>query len=230
MTRGRKCLANHNYKTIANRQSLPLPDAFIAQALAPFGIQPSPALAAAIRLYTQLLLRWNQKISLTSITDPKEILQRHFGESMFAAHVVPIARGRLFDVGSGAGFPGLALKLISPDLDVTLIEPNSKKSAFLAEIVRTLTLSSVKILSKRIEELRDLEAAADFITCRAVRPDKQLLAWSRATLKEHGRIVLWLGYEDASSLRAARDWSWQQPVPIPLSSNRVLLGAQTLHG
>ena len=198
-------------------------DALISWALAPFGLQPASALADAIRQYMELLLHWNQKISLTSITDPQEILQRHFGESMFAAHAVPIARGRLVDIGSGAGFPGLALKLVVPELNVVLIEPSMKKSAFLAEVVRSLGVNGVKIISKRTEELSSLERIADFVTCRAVRPDKRLLAWTRSALAEDGRCVLWVGAEEAANLQKVIQWSWQAPMAVPLSTSRVIL-------
>jgi len=174
----------------------------------------------------ELLLRWNQKISLTSITDPKEILQRHFAESMLAARAIPIVRGRLVDIGSGAGFPGLALKLAAPELEVTLVEPSLKKSAFLAEVVRTLGLAGVKIVSKRIEELGGLEGSADFVTCRAVRPDRRLLAWTRNALAADGKCVLWVGAEDDSALRKESQWSWQAPIAVPKSIGRVILVGQ----
>jgi 16S rRNA (guanine527-N7)-methyltransferase len=221
--RGRKHKANYNVKYIANSQSSLLPDELVARALAPFGLQPTPALAEAIRKYMELLLRWNQKISLTSITKPREILQRHFGESMFAARAIPIARGRLVDIGSGAGFPGLALKLVAPELEVVLIEPSQKKSTFLAEVARTLALNDVKIISKRVEDLKDFEAVADFVTCRAVRPDKRLLAWCRGALAANGRCVLWLGLEGSQEIQRSAGWDWQPAIPIPQSSNRVLL-------
>jgi 16S rRNA (guanine527-N7)-methyltransferase len=228
MTRGRNQTdKRHNINIASSKVSWP-GDAVISSALAPFGLQPSPALAAAIRQYMELLLRWNQKISLTSITDPQEILQRHFAESMFAACAIPIVRGRLVDIGSGAGFPGLALKLVAPELEVALIEPSMKKSAFLAEVVRSLALNGVKIISKRIEELSGLEGGADFVTCRAVRADKRMLAWSRKALAADGKCVFWVGAEDATALQKERQWSWQPPIAVPMSTGRVLLVGQPL--
>jgi 16S rRNA (guanine527-N7)-methyltransferase len=198
-------------------------DAAIFSALVPFGLVPAPGLAEAMRQYMELLLRWNQKISLTSITDPREILQRHFAESMFAARAIPLVRGRLVDIGSGAGFPGLALKLVAPELEVILIEANVKKSVFLAEVVRSLGLTGVKIFSKRIEELRGLEGSADFVTCRAVRLDKRLLAWVRSALAAEGKFVLWVGIEAAAALQKEGQWSWLAPINVPMSTGRVLL-------
>lgn len=200
-----------------------MPDEAMARALAPFGVQTSAALMDAIRVYMELLLRWNRKISLTSVTGPQEILQRHFGESMFAAGTVPILHGRLIDVGSGAGFPGLALKLVSPELEVTLVEANMKKCAFLSEVVRALGLSRVRIVSQRIENLKELKSAANFVSCRAVRPDKKLLTWMHGALANQGQCVMWLGVEDAADLRKMTGWEWKKPIPIPLSLNRMLL-------
>jgi 16S rRNA G527 N7-methylase RsmG len=101
--------------------------------------------------YLSLLLMWNKKMSLTALEDPREIIQIHFGESLAALNLGPIT-GRLADVGTGAGFPGLPLKLISPSIHVTLIEPNQKKCAFLHEVVRALDLSDVEIFRGRFED------------------------------------------------------------------------------
>ena len=210
-------------RNIAISNDAALADGAVREALRPFGVESTPALAAAIRKYTELLLRWNQKINLTSITEPREILERHFGESMFAAGAVPIESGRLVDVGTGAGFPGLALKLILPELDVELIEASAKKAAFLAEVVRTLELKSVKIISRRVEELTDFSVAVDYVICRAVRMDGDLLAWMRGALREGGKCVLWLGERDAEEIQKVSGWEWRAEVRIPGSEKRVLL-------
>ena len=136
---------------ISNKLIDGLSDGKIAAALAPYGVAPSRDLCSAIRDYTVLLLRWNQRIGLTAIKDPASILARHFGESLFAASAVPLRSRRLVDVGSGAGFPGLALKLVLPETEVTLIEANAKKAAFLAEVIRTLRLRGVRLLRERTE-------------------------------------------------------------------------------
>src|SRR5437899_9727879 len=93
-----------------------------------------------IQQYTKILWAWNEKISLTAIRDPLEMLYRHFCESMYAAISVPVEKGRLADVGSGAGFPGLPLKIVLPSLRGFLVESNLKKATFLAEVIRELVL------------------------------------------------------------------------------------------
>jgi 16S rRNA (guanine527-N7)-methyltransferase len=107
----------------------------------------------AIQKYISVLLRWNKKIALTAITDPLDIVRFHFGESMFGAPAVPIRKGRLADVGTGAGFPGLPLKLLVPSLDLVLIESNAKKASFLSECIRELNLTGVDVYRGRVEEI-----------------------------------------------------------------------------
>jgi 16S rRNA (guanine527-N7)-methyltransferase len=195
----------------------------IRAALLPFGVQADDALVGAIRQYMELLLRWNAKISLTSIIEPSEIVQRHFGESLFAINAAGIRCGRLADVGTGAGFPGLALKMAVPVLELTLIESNQRKSAFLAELVRELGLSGVKILAKRVADVVWEGQGADFVTSRAIGSYDGLLRWTQTSLSTDGRVVLWLGLRDSESLMALSDWSWERPIHIPLSKERALL-------
>src|ERR1700733_5078334 len=101
--------------------------------LRPYGVLVDAHLFELITIYMSTLRQWNQKISLTAVTEPSKILNFHFGESLFAGSEVDIHEGRLADVGSGAGFPGLALAMANPRLFVTLIDSNSKKAAFLSE-------------------------------------------------------------------------------------------------
>lgn len=199
--------------------------AAIARILQDYGVEASPALCNSIRLYTELLLKWNQKVSLTSITSPGEIIGRHFGESLFAVHAIPLPpRSFLVDVGSGAGFPGLALKLMLPETYVNLIEANTKKAAFLNEAVRHLRLEDVTVWRMRTAEMDPSTLLARYVTARAVGRFDELLEWARKALAKNGRLVLWLGADDAASLaRGTRRWSWSRPAPIPKSQRRVLL-------
>jgi len=208
---------------VANSQYTEISETMVAEALAPLGIRPNRELALAIRKYVELLLRWNQKVSLTSITRPREILERHFGESIFAATAIPIERGCLVDLGSGAGFPGLPIKLFRPSLAAILVESNLKKCAFLSEVCRTLQLEA-RVVNMRIEALTTDELPEiDWITCRAVRPDRGLLRWAHAMLKPSGRIVFWLGEGDAAAVSTVPHWTWRPAIRIPLSARRVLL-------
>ena len=170
-----------------------------------------------------LLLRWNKRISLTTVVDPLEILRFHFGESVVAASTVPIEKGRLADVGSGAGFPGLPLSIAIPDISVTLIESNAKKAAFLAEVARELKLARVDIIRKRMEDLPGDLPQFDYIAARALGGYQSLLTWSRSRLKCDGKMVLWLGDEESRILSADPSWTWRDPSLIPGSERRFIL-------
>jgi 16S rRNA (guanine527-N7)-methyltransferase len=140
----------------------------IGQWLHPYLEHPAPpALLNQLALYLDLLLRWNARINLTAIREPRAIVERHFGESLFAARHVPTPARTLLDHGSGAGFPGLPIALARPDLAVTLSESQSKKVAFLREAVRTLSLPNVEIHPARTESLPATQKF-DCVTLRAV--------------------------------------------------------------
>jgi 16S rRNA (guanine527-N7)-methyltransferase len=206
---------------ISNRQ--------ICDALSPYAVSPTDDQIAKIRAYLDLLLKWNRAISLTSIQNPAEIVGRHFGESMFAAKLLPVENCRLADVGTGAGFPGLALKISCPSIDLTLIESNKKKCAFLAEVVRTLEFNGVEILPERFEQIRPETVGANIIVSRAVGEFKQLLDWSSGALARRGHIIIWVGAEDATRIASNSDWIWQPAVHIPDSQRRFILIGRPLN-
>jgi len=149
----------------------------IRRALGEFQILVSDSQVLQIQQYTNILLAWNEKINLTGIRDPLEVLNRHFCECMYAATVVPLKDGRLADVGSGGGFPGLPLKIIRPDLQVVLIESNVKKATFLAEVIRDLGLVGARVLVSRYEELAEEVAPLDFVCSRALGDFAPFLEW-----------------------------------------------------
>lgn len=200
-----------------------LSDDQISRKLKPYGVPCTPALCEQIRAYVSILLQWNRKISLTTVTDPAEIVEFHFGESMFAVSSVPILSGRLADMGSGPGFPGLPIRLAASELDLTLIESNTKKATFLAEVVRTIKLDHVTVFRGRMEDLGTDIALFDFVTARAFGQHDELLRWAHAHLKASGKVVLWLGEDDAASLSQRQLWSWEPPMHIPGSERRCIL-------
>ncbi len=144
----------------------PFSEASIAGLLAPYlGSQRSSieftGLYGQLSTYLDLLLKWNARTNLTAIREPEEIVCRHFGESLFAGmHMAKCAT--LLDFGSGAGFPGLPIQLLHPEIAVTLAESQNKKATFLREVVRTLGLKT-EIWSARVETMpagRRFEAVA----------------------------------------------------------------------
>src|SRR5260370_41889726 len=119
--------------------------AVIRRALGEFKLPAYDDQVLQIQQYMKLLLAWNEKVSLTAIRDPLEILYRHFCERMDAAEAIALEKGRLADVGSGGGFPGLPLKIIRPGLQVVLVESNIKNVTFLAQAIRELRSSGRKV-------------------------------------------------------------------------------------
>jgi 16S rRNA (guanine527-N7)-methyltransferase len=195
----------------------------IRSSLAIYGVSADETLCERINIYIRLLLKWNQKISLTTITNPAEILRFHFGESFFATSVMPIGESRLADVGSGAGFPGLAIRLLVDFNRLILIDSNAKKAAFLAEVSRELDLKNVDVFRGRMEEFAQRDPGLDFVTARALGQHNQLLEWSHSHLNSSGKIVLWLGEEDVSKILQNSAWMWCAAVKIPNSERRFIL-------
>src|SRR5215510_4302216 len=154
--------------------------AAIERAMGEFRLSVTPQQTQQIQQYTAMLLRWNDKVNLTAIRDPLEILYRHFCESMFGSTLLPVENCRLADVGSGGGFPGLPLKMIRPDLELFLIESNVKKATFLAEVIRELGLKDARVLVSRFEELNEEVAPLDFVCSRALGAFSPFLDWARS--------------------------------------------------
>lgn len=189
----------------------------LQQLIRPFGLDLSPTQVDQALAYLDLLLRWNQKINLTSIRAPEECVRRHFGESLFLARHVQL-RGDLLDIGSGAGFPGLALKIAFPGMSVTLLEPVAKKRAFLKEAARVCRFLQVDVRGERLEDLvRATPAPAfDFATMRAVGNLGVLVPLAAQRLKPNGNLLLWLTQDQAAGLGSIESGlAWSQPLPIP---------------
>jgi 16S rRNA (guanine527-N7)-methyltransferase len=195
----------------------------IRRALGEFQLPASDQQVVQIQQYIKILLQWNEKINLTAIRDPLEILNRHFCESMYAAVAVPVENGRLADVGSGAGFPGIPLKIIRPDLQVFLIESNIKKATFLAEVARELGLTDARVMVSRYEELGEEVAPLDFACSRALGEFSAFLEWARSDQIAAKQVILWIGARDLPEIQKIRAWEWREPIQVPHSLRRLLL-------
>ena len=136
----------------------------------------------------------------------------------------PAAQPRVLDIGSGAGFPALPLKIWAPQIDLTLIESNHKKAAFLREVARTLTLTNVNVIAARAETLATPAGPhAGVVTFRAVERFESILPVATRLLAPQGRLALLIGARQLPTLSTlAPNLSWAEPVPIPNSQARVL--------
>ncbi len=197
--------------------------AVIRRALGEFNLPAYDDQVLQIQRYIEILLTWNEKINLTAIRDPLEILYRHFCESMYASLVVSVENGRLADVGSGGGFPGVPLKIISPSLRVFLVESNLKKATFLAEVVRELGLKDIQVLVRRYEELNEEMAPLDYVCSRALGEYPDFLKWAGSEQAGAKQVILWIGARDLPEIQKIATWDWREPIAVPHSLQRLLL-------
>jgi len=200
-----------------------LSESQIAALLEPYlsGASTPSGLYAQLSGYLDLLLRWNARTNLTAIRDPEEIVRRHFGESLFVGvHLAPLlsSGATLLDFGSGAGFPGLPIQLLLPELQVALAESQGKKASFLREAVRTLGLKT-EVWARRVEEM-PTDRRFRCVTLRAVDNMASALEVVPARILPSGTLAV-LGGEglflNASDL---------QTIPVPGSRSTFLYLSQ----
>lgn len=171
----------------------------------------SPHELRTLEEHYQLLTRWNQVLNLTSIDDLKEVVERHYCESVFLAIHLPARALRLVDLGSGAGFPGLPLAILRPDCTVTLVEGHRRKAVFLREASRQL--QNVRVLAVRFEELS--EPPFDRAVSRAVSYQDL-----KAVLKKVGFAADVLTGIEAPP--ADLGFAWEPAIRLPWGRNRFL--------
>lgn len=171
---------------------------------------------ALFECYASLLLKWNQKINLTSITDPEEIRELHFLDSLslipeimghFNSANVPRETSpllRLLDIGSGAGFPGLPIKIALPEIEVTLVDSVKKKCDFMKEVIRALSLKRITVLHGRLTEGRHL-GDFDIITSRATFKMRDLIRLAIPNLAPNGVIVAMKGLNVTQEIADCQD-------------------------
>ncbi len=151
------------------------------------GMAFGPKTIRYFSIYQEILLEWNKKINLISRRDETRIVTRHFLQSLGLVKVITIPpKARVMDLGSGAGFPGLPVKLMRPDLRMVLVESKRKKVHFLRVLKETLLLEDIEIVLGRIEALEDVIGCVDFVISRAVTDLVTLAKWSKAYLVPNG--------------------------------------------
>lgn len=177
-------------------------------------VRLSESQVAQLYQHYDLLLRWNQRMNLTTVKPGLETIIRHYCESLFFAAKLPAGRERIsvFDLGSGAGFPGFPMAVLKPDWQVTLVESNQKKAVFLRESSRHM-----KNVSIRAERIEDLEEKCDWVVARAVDPVEVLAAVPRLA----PNIGLMLGEADFSLIRTDSRIAWADPVRLPWGDRRL---------
>ena len=201
----------------------PISEETIRRAMGEFQISVNEQQVALIQHYMAILQRWNEKLNLTAIRNPLEILYRHFCESMFGASAIPVDKGRVADIGSGPGFPGIPLKIARSELDLVLVESNIKKGTFLAEVVRELGLTGTRVVISRYEELGEEVAPLDVVCSRAVGEFVPFLEWAASPKVGAAQVALWIGGRDLDEVRKSKQWEWREPILVPQSLQRYIL-------
>jgi 16S rRNA (guanine527-N7)-methyltransferase len=195
----------------------------IAELLAPFlGSQSlTEHQLISISTYIDLLLKWNARMNLTAVRSPEQIVERHFGEALFAARhlLTPESAISVADVGSGAGFPGIPLKIYAPNLKLTLIEAQGKKATFLREVARTLYLAELNVFANRADEWGK---SAELVTLRAVEKFEDMLPVASTLVSSGGRLALLVGERQSGRAEEILPGNWLPTVSIPESRERVL--------
>ena len=194
----------------------------IAKLLRPF-VELAQEQLEQVSIYIDLILKWNTRVNLTAVRRPEEIVTRHFGESFFAADRLlrPDTEDSIADLGSGAGFPGIPLAMFAPKAKVTLIESNSKKAAFLNEVIRALQLGNTTVFNGRGE---DFSGRTRLVTMRAVERFSRALPLALKLVAPGGRLALMIGsgqLQEASS--RTKEITWNASVQVPGGHSRVLL-------
>jgi len=186
-------------------------------------------LAQPLLAYLALLLRWNAAYNLTAIRDSREMVSKHLLDSL-AMHTATAALaasgGRLADLGTGAGFPGIPLAIAQPGLQVALVESNGKKARFLREAARSLGLGNATVVESRIEAF-DAPGAFDAITARALATLPLILGLGGHLLKPEGALLAMKGVVPADEIAALpSDWAVRdiRPLAVPgLAAERHLV-------
>ncbi|MDZ7261383.1 MAG: 16S rRNA (guanine(527)-N(7))-methyltransferase RsmG [candidate division KSB1 bacterium] len=171
--------------------------AFLKQRLESNGLKLTPEQQNQFQLYIETLVQWNQRINLISKGDETKIAQRHFLESVGLLWLISFpSDSRILDLGTGAGFPGVPLKIVRPDLNLLLLDSNRWKTLFLKELVQTLGLNTIEVVWARAEDnkLKEIYGQKfDWVITRAVAALERLWKWSQPFLQEEGSLIAMKG-------------------------------------
>lgn len=174
----------------------------LTKGLMGLGLSPTPHQVNSFMSYLLMIKKWQKAYSLTALKTDEEIIVKHFLDSSLYLNVLPEGVDSLADIGSGAGFPGIPIKIILPELNVYLIEPSRKKSAFLRHTVRTLRLDKITIVEKQVEELRGYEF--DVVVTRALFSVKEFIKKAGHITKKGGVLIISKGLRFKEELKGLK--------------------------
>ena len=181
--------------------------------------------AVKMEQYGRELLLWNKKINLTAITEPAQVAEKHFIDSMAAADMVRTC-GSLADMGSGGGFPGIVLKIMNPGLDIVLIDSVRKKVNFLKHVIRTLELKNIDAVHSRAEDLHahpDFSGRFDCVISRAFADLDKFVRLAGPLIHADGRLLAMKGRQGRTEILPEIEAVWQTktlPYTLPFEQSQ----------
>jgi 16S rRNA (guanine527-N7)-methyltransferase len=195
------------------------------------GLSISLAIAEQVCVYLELLQKWNARMNLTGRMTSVEVLENLFAESFLAVQLLRTDDSPCLDVGSGAGFPGMAMKIFRPELDMILLEPRQRRAAFLARLKRGLEVQGVEIICRRLEanQLPILKSQPALMVSRGLGNQVEILKAGKYLLIGSRRVLMFTTPKLAATLRKGVEGiRWDEPVLVPWNSNHVLQPGQWL--
>ena len=181
------------------------------------GFNPSEQQINAFITYLSELKKWNRVYNLTGLRKDEDIIIKHFLDSLLYLKAMPAGKTEVADIGSGAGFPGIPIKIVRPEIDLYLIEPSEKKCAFLRNIIRQLGLKKIEVIEKRVEDAKGL-VAVDIALTRALFTIKEFIRKASPIVREGGILILSKGPKVGEELKTLKDIGYDLlTVALPLS-------------
>jgi len=201
------------------------------------GLTPSKEQINAFMTYLSELKKWNKAYNLTGLKKDEDIIIKHFLDSLLYLKAIPVGIDsyrdgeiRFADVGSGAGFPGIPIKIMRQEINMYLIEPSRKKSAFLRHMIRRLELKQIEVIEKRIEEIKvnkELPLLVDVVVTRALFSIKDFLKKASHIVRQGGIFILNKGPKVEEELKMLQNVKHKVlPINLPFSDiKRYLITA-----
>ena len=197
------------------------PDEFIKEGLIELGLTPLGEQIDAFITYLFELKKWNKAYNLTGLKTDEDIIIKHFFDSLLYIKAMLEEKISVADIGSGAGFPGIPIKIIRPEIEMYLIEPSRKKSAFLGHVIRELKLKKVEVIEKRIEEIEGIQESAlsvDVAVTRALFSIKDFIKKASHIVKKGGILILNKGPKVNEEIKALKGIRYEiLTLKLPLS-------------
>jgi 16S rRNA (guanine527-N7)-methyltransferase len=187
--------------------------------LAELGYMPDSHQIDAFMTYLSELKKWNRPYNLTGLKTDEDIIVKHFLDSLLYTVVIDNSKITIVDVGSGAGFPGIPMKIMKPEMELFLIEPSGKKSTFLRHIISELRLNKVQVIEKRVEEVcKDTSLSGDIGVTRALFSIKEFIKKASGIIKPEGRLIMNKGPKVKDELASLKNLHYEiVTLPLPLT-------------